>query len=73
MSTQDQQNWNHSFITPLAQSYAFYKIETNLKALYNLNLIPLDKISQTVGFIFLSNSTLHDESIKIWITPFVHS
>ena len=28
------------------------------------------KISQTVGFIFLSNSTLHDECSKIQITSF---
>ena len=30
------------------------------------------KTSQIVGFIFLSNTTLHDESNKIWFTPFGH-
>ena len=45
----------------------------NLKALIQLNLISPRKISQTVGFIFLSNSKLHDEPNKFWFTQFGHS
>ena len=36
-----------------SSSYAFYKIETNLKALYQLNLIPLEKYSkQQVSYFY---------------------
>ena len=36
-----------------SSSYAFYKIETNLKALYLLNLIPLEKYSkQQISYFY---------------------
>ena len=71
MSTQDQQNWNHNFITFLAQVMNF----TRLKQFKSTYIDPFNsprKTSQIVGFIFLSITTLHDETNKIWFTPFGH-
>ena len=51
-----------------SSSYAFYNIENNLKALIQLHLILQEKhLKQQVSY-FLSNSTLYDESNKIWFT-----
>ena len=64
MSTQDHQNWNHNFITFLAQVMHF----TRLKQVKSIYLAPFNsprKTSQTVSFIFLSNTTLHAGSKKI--------
>ena len=62
MSTQDQKNYNHNFCTSLAQDM---QDGNKFKSTYLAQFNSPRKISQTVGFIFLSNSTLHDESNKI--------
>ena len=43
------------------------------KSTYLAQFNSLIKIPQTIDFIFLSNSTLQDESKKIWFTPFGYS
>ena len=71
MSTQNQQNWNHNFMSFLAQDIQFTSLLTLKKHLFKYILIT-KKISETVHFIFLQNTTLHKEHKKIWFTKNGH-
>ena len=51
MSTQDQQNWNHIFITFLAQVMHFTRLKTFKKHLSS-SILFSHKIPETVHFIF---------------------
>ena len=72
MSIQTQQNWNQNFCMYQAQVMHFQD-RNHLKSIYIAPFYSPRKIIETVHLIFLSNTTLHDESKKIWFTPLGHS
>ena len=72
MTIQDQQNWNHIFSTFLAQVIDFTRLKP-FKSIYQTLFYPPRKIQEIVHFIFLSNTTLHEEPNKIWFTRIGHS
>ena len=64
MLTQDQQNWNHIFITFLAQVMHFTRLKTFKKHLFSSILFSQKNTRNSAFHIFI-NTTLHEESYKI--------
>ena len=72
MTIQGQQNWKHIFITFLAQVIDFTRLKP-FKSIYLALFYSPRKIQEIVYFIFLLNTTLHEEPNKIWYTQIGHS
>ena len=69
MSIQNQQNWNHNFMSFLAQDIYFTRLLTFKSTYLNTFKFPI-KILETVHIIFLQNTTIHEGHHKICFTRF---
>ena len=71
MSIQTQQNWNHNFAhTKLKLCH--FQDRNHLKSSYLATFYSPRKIQETMHLIFLSNTTLNEESNKIWFAKIGH-
>jgi len=58
MSTQNQQNWNHHFMSLLAQDIYFTRLLTFKKHLFKYNLITMKNTRNCTFHIFIKHYTL---------------